>query len=105
MAGNRCVVYAGPRTVKLANRDYPKLVDPRGNKCEHGVILKLVATNICGSDQHIYRGRFPAPAGMVLGHENTGEVVEAGRDVVFLKKGDLVLGTVQREPRPLPQLP
>jgi thioredoxin-like negative regulator of GroEL len=28
MAGNRCVVYAGPRTVKIENRDYPKLVDP-----------------------------------------------------------------------------
>jgi glutathione-independent formaldehyde dehydrogenase len=90
MAGNRGVVYAGPRKVEIRNLDYPKLVDPRGNKCDHGVILKLVTTNICGSDQHIYRGRFPAPEGMVLGHENTGEVIEVGRDVVFIKKGDLV---------------
>ena len=90
MAGNRGVVYAGPRKVEIRNLDYPKLVDPRGNKCDHGVILKLITTNICGSDQHIYRGRFPAPEGMVLGHENTGEVIEVGRDVVFIKKGDLV---------------
>ena len=59
-------------------------------KCDHGVILKLVVTNICGSDQHIYRGRFPTPVGMILGHENTGEVIEVGRDVEFIKKGDLV---------------
>lgn len=90
MAGNRSVVYMGPKMVEVQNLDYPKLVDPRGKPCHHGVILKLVTTNICGSDQHIYRGRFPAPVGMVLGHENTGEVEEVGRDVEFLKKGDLV---------------
>src|SRR5260370_33446015 len=90
MAGNRAVAYMGPKKLEIQNLDYPKLVDPRGKKCEHGVILKLVVTNICGSDQHIYRGRFPAPSGMILGHENTGEVVEVGRDVEFLKTGDLV---------------
>ena len=59
-------------------------------KCEHGVILKIVSTNICGSDQHMVRGRTTAPAGLVLGHEITGEVIEAGRDVEFIKVGDLV---------------
>jgi threonine dehydrogenase-like Zn-dependent dehydrogenase len=24
--------------------------------CQHGVILKVVTTNICGSDQHMVRG-------------------------------------------------
>src|SRR6201996_959837 len=90
MAGNRAVAYMGPRKLEIENLDYPKLVGPRGRKCEHGVILKLLVTNICGSDQHIYRGRFPAPSGMILGHENTGEVVEVGRDVEFIKKGDIV---------------
>jgi glutathione-independent formaldehyde dehydrogenase len=36
------------------------------------------------------RGRTTAPAGMVLGHEITGEVIESGADVEFLQKGDLV---------------
>ena len=96
MAGNRAVVYSGPRTVKVEKLDYPKLVDPRGKKCDHGVIIKLVTTNICGSDLHIYRGRFVAPEGMVLGHENTGEVVETGRDVEFipLKHDGRVVGAV-----------
>lgn len=90
MSTNRAVAYMGPRKLEIQNLDFPKLVDPRGKACHHGVILKLVTSNICGSDQHIYRGRFPAPVGMILGHENTGEVLEVGRDVEFLKKGDLV---------------
>lgn len=89
MASNRGVVFMGPRKLEVQNLDFPKLVDPRGNKCDHGVILKIVTTNICGSDQHIYHGRFAAPQGMVLGHEMTGEVIEAGRDVQFIKQGDL----------------
>src|SRR5207248_8209215 len=59
-------------------------------KCEHGVILKIVCTNICGSDQHMVRGRTTAPKGLVLGHEITGQVIETGRDVEYVKVGDLV---------------
>ena len=54
------------------------------------MILKIVSTNICGSDQHMVRGRTTAPEGLILGHEITGEVIEAGRDVEFIKVGDLV---------------
>src|SRR5690606_4923998 len=61
-----------------------------GRQVHHGVILKTIATNICGSDQHMARGRTTAPEGLVLGHEITGEVVEVGRDVEFLKVGDVV---------------
>jgi glutathione-independent formaldehyde dehydrogenase len=61
-----------------------------GRRVDHGVILKTVATNICGSDQHMVRGRTTAPEGLVLDHEITGEVVEVGRDVEFVKVGDLV---------------
>ena len=90
MAGNRGVVYIGPGKVEVQNIPFPKLEDPSGRKIEHGVILRVVSTNICGSDQHMVRGRTTAPAGLVLGHEITGEVIEVGRDVEMLKKGDLV---------------
>ena len=89
MASNRGVAYMGPRKVEIQPIDFPKLA-LGSRKCEHGVILKIVATNICGSDQHMVRGRTTAPAGLVLGHEITGEVIEAGRDVEFIKVGDLV---------------
>ena len=89
MASNRGVAYMGPGVVEIQSIDFPKLA--LGNrKCEHGVILKIVSTNICGSDQHMVRGRTTAPKGLVLGHEITGEVIEAGRDVEFIKVGDLV---------------
>jgi glutathione-independent formaldehyde dehydrogenase len=91
MADNRCVAYIEPGKVEVRNIDYPKLELPEQNrKCDHGVILKIVATNICGSDQHMVRGRTTAPKGQTLGHEITGEVIELGRDVEFIKKGDLV---------------
>lgn len=90
MAANRGVVYVKPGTVEVQSIDFPVLKNPKGQKIEHGVILKVVSTNICGSDQHMVRGRTTAPAGLVLGHEITGEVIEIGRDVETLRLGDLV---------------
>jgi glutathione-independent formaldehyde dehydrogenase len=90
MANNRGVVYLGPGKVEVQSIDFPKLQNPAGKKIDHGVILKIVTTNICGSDQHMVRGRTTAPAGLVLGHEITGEVLEKGSDVEFLNVGDLV---------------
>jgi glutathione-independent formaldehyde dehydrogenase len=91
MAGNRGVVYVKPGLVEVQSIAYPKLelLDQK-RKCEHGVILKVICTNICGSDQHMVRGRTTAQEGLVLGHEITGEVIETGRDVEYIKKGDIV---------------
>jgi len=90
MAGNRGVVYLGPGKVEVQSIDFPKLQSPGGRKIDHGVLLKIVTTNICGSDQHMVRGRTTAPAGLVLGHEITGEIIEKGSGVEFLAVGDLV---------------
>jgi threonine dehydrogenase-like Zn-dependent dehydrogenase len=75
--GNRAVTFMGPHKMEVQDKGYPKLQDPKGRKIEHAVILKLITTNICGSDLHIYNGRFEAPKGMLMGHENTGEVLRA----------------------------
>ncbi len=80
----------GPGKVEVRPIDYPRFVDPEGREIAHGVIVKAIATNICGSDQHMVRGRTTAPHGLVLGHEITGEIVEKGDDVEFLEVGDLV---------------
>ncbi|MBG6213766.1 MAG: formaldehyde dehydrogenase, glutathione-independent [Cryobacterium sp.] len=99
MTGNRAVAYKSPGVVEVIDIDYPGFelkdgpgVNPAnvGRKVPHGVILKTVTTNICGSDQHMVRGRTTAPSNLVLGHEITGEVVEAGPDVEFIKVGDIV---------------
>jgi len=98
MPGNKAVLYQGPGKVEVQTIDYPgfEMKDGPGvnkanvgRKTPHGAILKNVATNICGSDQHMVRGRTTAPQGLVLGHEITGEVVETGRDVEYIKVGDL----------------
>ena len=90
MSSNRGVAYIQQGQVQVQAIPFPELSDPRGRRIDHGVILKVVTTNICGSDQHMVRGRTTAPAGLILGHEITGEVIEVGRDVETLKKGDLV---------------
>jgi glutathione-independent formaldehyde dehydrogenase len=90
MSANRGVVYLGQGHVEVQSIPFPELLTPWGRTAQHGVILKVLTTNICGSDQHMVRGRTTAPAGLVLGHEITGEVLEVGRDVETLKKGDIV---------------
>ncbi|MCV2446500.1 formaldehyde dehydrogenase, glutathione-independent [Paracoccus sp. DMF] len=90
MSSNRGVVYIGPGKVEVQDIADPKLQSPDGRKIEHGVILKVVSTNICGSDQHMVRGRTTAEPGLVLGHEITGEVIEKGADVEMLEIGDIV---------------
>lgn len=89
MPTNRGVAYMGTGKVEVQSIDFPNLA-LGSRKCEHGAILKIVTTNICGSDQHMVRGRTTAPQGLILGHEITGEIIEAGRDVEFLKVGDIV---------------
>ncbi|MDQ1123824.1 glutathione-independent formaldehyde dehydrogenase [Microbacterium trichothecenolyticum] len=99
MSGNKAVAYKEPGVVEVIDTPYPEFelkdgpgVNPAnvGRKVPHGAILRTVSTNICGSDQHMVRGRTTAPAGLVLGHEITGEVVEVGPDVEFVKVGDIV---------------
>lgn len=98
MGGNRIVVYKEPGVVAVEDHDMPKLEVPAdvasamgmSREAPHAVILKCVSTNICGSDQHMVRGRTTAPPGQTLGHEITGEVVEKGADVQFLEIGDIV---------------
>jgi glutathione-independent formaldehyde dehydrogenase len=89
---NRGVVYLGPGKVAVEDLPYPRLVldEQDGRRLPHGAILKVLATNICGSDQHMVRGRTTAPTGLTLGHEITGEVVELGEDVEFIRRGDIV---------------
>jgi glutathione-independent formaldehyde dehydrogenase len=98
MADNRGVAYIEPGEVEVQNIDFPGFelkdgpgVNPAnvGRQTPHGAILRIVSTNICGSDQHMVRGRTTAPAGLILGHEITGEVIETGPGVEFIQVGDL----------------
>jgi glutathione-independent formaldehyde dehydrogenase len=98
MPDNQGVAYIEPGKVEVQDIEFPGFElrdgpgvhpDNVGRKTRHGAILRVVSTNICGSDQHMVRGRTTAPKGLILGHEITGEVIETGPDVEFINVGDL----------------
>lgn len=72
--------------MRVDSVDDPKIEDARD------AIIKITATAICGSDLHLYNGVMPTmQAGDVVGHEPMGEVVEVGKAITNLKKGDRVV--------------
>ena len=80
----RAVVYNGPKDVSVDEVADATIEAPTD------AIVKITATNICGSDLHMYEGRTSLEPGKVIGHENLGEVVEVGPGVVSVKVGDRV---------------
>jgi len=80
----KALVYNGPRDVSVRNVPDPTIEQPTD------VLIRITSTNICGSDLHMYEGRTDLEQGRVIGHENLGEIVEVGRAVTRLKRGDRV---------------
>ena len=82
----KAVVWHGKGDVRVDNVPDPKIQE------QDDVIVKITATAICGSDLHLYDGYQPTmESGDILGHEPMGEVVEVGKGVKNLKKGDRVV--------------
>lgn len=82
----KAVCWNGKEDVRVETVPDPELLSP------HDAIVKTTLTAICGSDLHLYDGYIPTmEAGDILGHEFMGEVVEVGREVKNLKKGDRVV--------------
>ena len=56
------------------------------------MIVRIVATTICGTDLHILKGDVPTVTpDRSLGHEGVGKITEVGSAVTSLKVGDRVL--------------
>ena len=82
----KALCWHGTGDVRVDNVPDPVIADPTD------VIVRVTSTAICGSDLHLYDGFMPTmQEGDVLGHEPMGEVVEVGREVKKLKKGDRVV--------------
>ncbi len=82
----KALCWHGKSDVRVDTVPDPKIEDPRD------VIIKITSTCICGSDLHLFDGFMPTmEAGDVLGHEPMGEVVEVGKNVKKLEKGDRVV--------------
>ena len=80
----QAVVYEGPRNVSVKNVPDARIERPTD------ALIKITATNICGSDLHMYEGRTDFEPGRIFGHENLGEVVEIGSAVDRIHVGDMV---------------
>lgn len=57
----------------------------------HEVRIKMVATGICRSDDHVVSGHLACPLPMILGHEAAGIVESTGEGVTSVKPGDKVI--------------
>ncbi|XP_040607661.1 alcohol dehydrogenase 1-like [Mesocricetus auratus] len=57
----------------------------------HEVRIKMVATGICRSDDHVVSGNLVTPLPSVLGHEGAGIVESVGEGVTSVKPGDKVI--------------
>jgi glutathione-independent formaldehyde dehydrogenase len=80
----KAVVYHGPKKISVDDVPDAKIESPTD------VLVRITATNICGSDLHMYEGRTSLEPGTVIGHENLGEVIEVGGAVTRVKLGDRV---------------
>src|SRR5882672_8219857 len=82
----KALVWHGRNDVRCDTVPDPRIEAPRD------AIVKVTSTAICGSDLHLYDGVIPTmESGDILGHEFMGEVVEVGRAVKKLQKGDRVV--------------
>jgi len=77
----KAAVFHGARDIRVEDIPDPK-VEP------DGIIIRVRACGICGSDLHPYR--IGGPAGMIFGHECSGDVVEVGANVTGIKEGQRV---------------
>ena len=56
------------------------------------VLIAVKACGICGTDIHVWHDEFPYWPPVIMGHEFSGEVVEAGPETELFKVGDRVVG-------------
>lgn len=82
----RALCYNGVNDLRVETVPDPAIINP------HDAILRVTMSTTCGSDLHIIDGFIPTmQPGDILGHEFMGEVVEVGREVRKVKKGDRVV--------------
>lgn len=79
----KSVILYGIGDIRIENRDIPK---PKS----HEVLIKVKACGVCGTDNSLYRGDYPANYPVIIGHEFAGDVVEIGSEVNSFKIGDRV---------------
>ena len=82
----RALTFHGRKQIRHESVDDPTLREPTD------AVVQVELSAICGSDLHVYHEREKGlDRGTVMGHEFVGEIVETGRGVTSLARGDRVL--------------
>jgi 2-desacetyl-2-hydroxyethyl bacteriochlorophyllide A dehydrogenase len=79
----KAAVYHGAGDIRVEDVSAPILE-------ADGILIRVKACGICGSDLHTYKGRGRTETGLIMGHEFSGDVAEVGANVSDIKKGDRV---------------
>jgi D-arabinitol dehydrogenase (NADP+) len=80
----RSAVVEKPGTITVRDQAVPHVSGP------HDVLVKVMASGVCGTDVHIYRGEYLGSYPVTPGHEFSGVVVEAGAEVTRFRPGSRV---------------
>jgi threonine dehydrogenase-like Zn-dependent dehydrogenase len=82
----KALVWHGKEDIRYESVPDPEIEEDRD------AIIKVTSCAICGSDLHLFHNFIPAMLpGDVMGHEMMGEVVEVGKGVTKLKKGERIV--------------
>ncbi len=79
----RSAIYTGPQQFELRQEPVPDVGPGR-------VLVRVRNCGICGSDLHFYKGEFPSPPNLRMGHEISGEVAAVGEGVTNVSAGQPV---------------
>ena len=79
----KCVVIEQPNEISVLDRDAP---EPGPGQ----LMVQVMASGICGTDLHIYRGEYMGKYPVIPGHEFSGVVAAVGSGVTRFQVGDRV---------------
>jgi D-arabinitol dehydrogenase (NADP+) len=79
----KSVVIEKPNEISIVERDIP---EPGSGQ----LMIQVMASGICGTDLHIYRGEYMGKYPVIPGHEFSGLVAATGSGVTRFKVGDRV---------------
>lgn len=83
----KAAVYFGPEDIRCTDIPDPVI------RADHAMLVRVLATSICGSDLHLYRGALDPimeKGKSQTGHELIGEVVQVGKRVGNFRSGDRI---------------
>ena len=82
----KALTFQGKEKIQYSSIPEPEILSPTD------VIVRVKVCAICGSDLHVYHEREKGiDSGTAMGHEFVGEIVETGKGVTALHKGDIVM--------------